>query len=170
MVKMKGGIMKKILAVSDDVLWEPIFKQFKEEMDSWKTELHFADFGSAFSRLEEDPSFDIIAVDLTNFELMAPYRINDPEYADPHPKDYRHPAVKLLRDIMCRFKHKKIVIGFWHNGFNEHNISIFKYKPDVICHADDLKYKLNSYLIDKYGWIRWDLRGPCPLPQITAPN
>lgn len=163
--------MKKILVISDDVIWLPLIRQFSDEIDSKKTELIFEKFEDAFGYLEKDSDIGICAVDLANFDLMHSYRLNDPEYNDPHPEEWQHSAVKLLRNIWCKFRHKKIIIGFYHHSLNEHTLMKFKYKPEIICRVDKLKSALDLLLNQKkYKWIRWDLRGPRSFPQNAALN
>lgn len=147
--------MKTILVVSNDQVWLPVIGQFLDEINSNKTELIFERFENAFSRLEEDPDIGICAVDLTRFDATELHRLNDPEYNDPHPEEWQHPAIKLLRDIWCKFRHQKIIIGFYRNGLDERKLIKFKYKPHVVCPVGKLERKLNL----QFKWIRWNLRG-----------
>lgn len=139
--------MKKILVVSDNKLDEFrsfITKQFSEEIALGKTELLFADFKGAYNLLVSDSDIGICAVDLSNFD--------DPQFHDP--KKPQHPAIELLRNIWCKFRNKKILVGFYRHGLDETNLIKFRYKPKTVCPIGKLKRKIDM----QFPWIRWDVR------------
>jgi hypothetical protein len=139
--------MKRILVISDNKLAEFmvfITKQFSEEISSGKTALLFADFKGAYNLLVADPDIGICAVDLSKFD--------DPQFHDPQKP--QHPAIELLRNIWCKFRNKKIVVGFYQHGLDETGLIKLRYKPKTVCPIGKLKRKIDM----QFPWIRWDLR------------